>query len=153
MGTRDDWGLAPGADETGPPVFELDSFDDDDDDDDEPRGARGTGGTGADDGAASAGDLTLREDEIPEFVFVPSEYPTGGVTEDTRIQLRRVEGGGVALLAYSSLDLLVANLGEHQPWVAFPGHKVQELLAETGANAAVLDAPLDPARLEETEDE
>ena len=54
MGTRDDWGLAPGADETGPLVFELDTFDDDDD---EPRGARDTGGTGADDGTVSAGEI------------------------------------------------------------------------------------------------
>lgn len=143
MGTRDNWGQSPHAEQPGPPVIGMEDLQEPDD---EP-------GHDAAGGWALADELTLGEDEIPEFVFVPSEHPTGGVTGETKVQLRRVEGGGVVLLTYSSLELLVANLGEHQPWIAFPGRKVQELLAETGANAAVLDAPLDPARLEEPDDE
>jgi len=89
--------------------------------------------------------LELSEDEVPEFVFVPAERVTGGISPDTRVELRAVAGGGLALLTYSSPERLAENCGPHQPWVAFPGARVEELRQQTGADVAVLDAPLEPA--------
>ncbi len=99
----------------------------------------------------AAEDLALSNSELPEFVFVPSERVVHEVAESTRIELREVENGGHALLTYSSPTQLVENCGPHQPWVAFPVDRVEDLLHQTGADVAVLNAPLAPELWHEAE--
>lgn len=150
MGQLDNWGY-DAADQAAPPVFDPEHFEDEDYEARDPAKSFDHSDHGDADGAEQppSEQLTLDEDEIPDFVFIPSEYPADGVSEETRLQLRRVAGGGLALLTYSSLDLLVENFGDNQAWIAVPGGKVQELLMTTGANVAVLDAPIDPGQLED----
>lgn len=56
------------------------------------------------------------------------------------LELRRTVDGGLGLLAYTSLDLLVAGCGPAQPWVAVPVERVSEVAGLSGADTVVWDA-------------
>lgn len=72
-------------------------------------------------------------------VYVPSERVDGGVGPDTKVQLRYLEDGLLALPLFSSLEQLIADCGEGQPWVAVPAERVEEFRHIVGADLAVLD--------------
>lgn len=72
-------------------------------------------------------------------VYVPSERIEGGVGPDTKLQLRYLEDGLLALPVFSSLDQLIADCGEGQPWVAIPAERVEEFRHIVGADLTVLD--------------
>jgi hypothetical protein len=54
---------------------------------------------------------------VAQVVYLPAKrYRPGDTT--AQFELRYLDDGRPALLAYSSLDLLVAGCGDAQPWVA-----------------------------------
>lgn len=78
-------------------------------------------------------------DETAVVVYAPSEQVDGALKPDTRVQLRYLEDGQLALPLFSSLDELVADCGEGQPWVAIAAERVEEFRQIVGADVAVLD--------------
>lgn len=76
-----------------------------------------------------------------DMVFVPSE-PVDARTGQARLQLRRVRDGRLALLAYTSLDLLVAGCGESQGWIAAPVEQLEQLQPMAGFDVIALDVDL-----------
>lgn len=78
-----------------------------------------------------------------DSAFIPSRRVRRGETEAT-LELRRTEGGELAMLAYSSLELLVDGCGAEQPWIAVPGERLDELLRLSGAQVVLWDAALSP---------
>lgn len=84
-------------------------------------------------------------------VFLPSQRVQRG-DQELILELRRDPEGRVGVLAFSSLDLLVAGCGEFQPWVAVPAGTVQSLAEDAGAEVVMLDVALAPDQ-RHTEDE
>ena len=91
------------------------------------------------------GAVTLRAvDELTEAapaptVLVPSLRVQPG-DDEARLVLRQVDPDTLVLPAYSSLDALVRCCGEDQAWVALPGEVADQVAAQAGARAVVLDA-------------
>lgn len=83
------------------------------------------------------------------LAYVPSRRATAG-DEDVTLELRTTEDGELAMLVFSSLDLLVAGCGEAQPWVAIPWERVEIVMHLSGAEAVLWDVVLsDEQRYEE----
>lgn len=92
-------------------------------------------GTGAD-GFGGPGDAP-----VPEHVYVPSRRARKG-DQEVVLELRAMEAGGTALLAYASLGELVAHCGTGQPWIAVPFERLDNLRQLSGASMVVWDATL-----------
>lgn len=82
-------------------------------------------------------------DEGEPVAYVPSQR--GSLSdEQVALELRHTVDGRLAMLAYSSLDFLVAGCGEAQPWVAVPAERVTELQRLSGAETVLWDVALFP---------
>lgn len=81
-------------------------------------------------------------EEAPQVVYIPTAAPMRG--EDLTVVLRELEDASVALLVYSSLDLLVDGCGEEQPWIGFHTAGLEELQHQVGADLVLWDATLAP---------
>ncbi len=80
-------------------------------------------------------------DEPAELVYVPCERVLRGDTEVT-VELRRLQDGRTAVVAYTSLEALVENCGDLQPWASLPSDKVQEVQEHSGAEVVLWDVAL-----------
>lgn len=78
-----------------------------------------------------------------DVAYVPSMRLRSDDVEAT-LELRRTIDGALGVLAYSSLELLVAGCGPAQPWVAVPTGRVAELVGLAGAEVVVWDAEIPP---------
>lgn len=87
-----------------------------------------------------------------DAVFVPSRRVRRGDAEAT-LELRRTEDGQLAMLAYSSLELLVDGCGEGQPWVAVPRERVAGLLSLSEADVVLWDVALSPEQRHPADEE
>ncbi|MGH3940875.1 MAG: SAV_915 family protein [Pseudonocardiaceae bacterium] len=79
------------------------------------------------------------------LVFVPSRPFRPGDAE-AKLELQPMPGDRLALMAYSSRELLCWGCGPHQPWVSVPAGLLDAVRQEAGAHTITLDTPL-PARL------
>lgn len=79
------------------------------------------------------------------LAYVPSQRLRPEDVEAT-LELRRTVDGALAVLAFSSLDLLVAGCGASQPWVAVPMDRVEDLVGLAGADEVLWDVELTPAQ-------
>ncbi|HEU0090156.1 MAG TPA: SAV_915 family protein [Pseudonocardiaceae bacterium] len=79
------------------------------------------------------------------LVFVPSQPFRPGDAE-VKLELQPMPGGRLALMAYSTRDLLDWGCGPYQPWVAVPAGLLDDARQQAGAHTIVLDTPL-PVRL------
>lgn len=77
-------------------------------------------------------------------LYVPCE-PRDPGDPQVRVLAAQPSPDCTVLLVWSSLDLLVAACGEHQPWVSVPLGEAAALRGQLEAVAVVLD----PARLTE----
>lgn|SRR5690606_7672775 len=80
--------------------------------------------------------------EEVEPVFVPLAERLLSRDRDVTVELRRLEDGRLAVLAYSSLDSLVASCGDLQPWASLPADKIAEIQQCSGADLVLWDAAL-----------
>ena len=76
-----------------------------------------------------------------EVVFLPANEPSSGDSR-AQLQLRRMEDGRLALLAYTSLELLVAGCGPRQAWIAAPVDDLETLMPLAGFEVIALDVDL-----------
>lgn len=76
-----------------------------------------------------------------DVVFVPAERPSDGDSQ-VRLQLRSMEDGRMAVLAYTSLELLVAGCGPQQAWVAAPTEELENLKSLAGFDVIALNVDL-----------
>ena len=86
----------------------------------------------------------MEEPESQPVVYVPCE-PRDPGDPAVRVLAPQPSPDCTVLAVWSSLDLLVAACGEHQPWVSIPLGETAALRAQLSATAVVLD----PARLTE----
>lgn len=77
-------------------------------------------------------------------LFVPLEKRLLEGDKEATVSLRRLEDGRLAVLAYTSLDALVAACGNLQPWASMPSDSVMELQSQSGADLVLWDEALPP---------
>lgn len=88
--------------------------------------------------------MTILSDQgtvVPPVVYVPARRIREGDTE-TSLELRKLADGTLVLLAYSSLDRLIDNCGEYQPWALIGAPQLEQLKPVAGFETVVLDAEL-----------
>lgn len=86
----------------------------------------------------------LDADEVhymPPEVWVPIRLPAEGATE-VALELRETGSNGLALVAFSSADALVAGCGSGQPFVMIPAADLKRLRHVVGFGCVVLDQGL-----------
>ena len=87
------------------------------------------------------------DEQLPEQVFLPAERITDP-NQPVTLELRVLADGTTAMLAYTSLDTLVAGCGDGQPWIAVGGQDVEDLQQRSEADTVLWDAavPLEQRR-------
>lgn len=90
--------------------------------------------------------------EPAELVYVPCERVLRGDTEVT-VELRRLEDGRTVVVAFTSLESLVENCGDLQPWASLPSDKVQEIQEHSGAEVVLWDVALPAEQRNDSEGE
>lgn len=102
-------------------------------------------------GAEFAGAESSDDRDGDDLIYIPCRCVQEG-DQDAFLELRPLEDGRVAMLAYSSLDHLVAGCGEAQPWLAVPPRYVSEYENQSGADVVVWDTAL-PEELQHSSEE
>jgi hypothetical protein len=72
-------------------------------------------------------------------VYVPAHPITTGGRKDVGFELRPLESGEKAAIAFTSLPRLVQALGNSQPWVAMRMGRLRELMGTRGVAQLALD--------------
>ncbi len=112
--------FAPDHEPDAPAVIEPGSFSDDDNQPPEPR----------------------HEDLGKTVVYLPVAAPMGDDQENVTVQLRNTDAGELVLPVFSGLDALVAACGEDQAWVSVTAGDLDGLVAQSGADSVMVDAPV-----------
>ncbi|MGH3906857.1 MAG: SAV_915 family protein [Pseudonocardiaceae bacterium] len=77
------------------------------------------------------------------MVYLPSQRVVEG-DDEAQLELRRLDDGRLAAVAYTTRERLVQCCGESQPWVLLPTRVLEEYHERLGIEAVVLDADLPP---------
>lgn len=77
------------------------------------------------------------------LVFVPAHPRATDYGKDIGVELRGTDGGGLVGIAFSSLQRLVAALGEYQPWVAMERERFTAFVGAAGAPFVCVDPALE----------
>ena len=73
---------------------------------------------------------------LPSIIVAPAHpIPSAGV----EIELAKLESGEPVAVVYSTVKLLVAQLGKSQPWMALPSDSLVALVAAKQITGIVLD--------------
>ena len=79
---------------------------------------------------------------IPPAVYLPCSPTIPG--EAPQVEMRQLEDGRVALLAYTALDRMARCCGPHQPWALYPTEELSALRSSSPYDVVVLDHELPP---------
>jgi hypothetical protein len=83
--------------------------------------------------------------DVPEIVIAPARRDVRpGHNGDVVFEVRELPDGGRVMPVFTTVRRLVAALGPHQPWVALPLRKVQEIMGGAGVYSVVLDPQAHP---------
>ncbi len=77
------------------------------------------------------------------LVYVPAHPRVGGNVKDIGVELRGTRYGEVVGIAFSSVQRLVASLGEYQPWVAMDRDRFTAFVGAAGAPLVCVDPALE----------
>lgn len=84
------------------------------------------------------GSEMLEDDEEPAVVYTPTATSLRG--DEVTLVLRELEDDTTAMLAFTSLELLVRGCGETQPWLGIRPEAVEAFKELAGADKVVWDA-------------
>lgn len=77
---------------------------------------------------------------VPPILYLPCK--AGSTTDLAMIEMRELEDGRVALMAYTALDRLARCCGTEQSWVLFKTASLGELRRESPFDVVLFDQPL-----------
>lgn len=77
---------------------------------------------------------------VPPVLYLPTKPDPD--PEVTKIEMRELEDGRVALMAYTALDRLARCCGPHQPWVLYRTDALGELRETSPYDVIALDQPI-----------
>jgi hypothetical protein len=78
-------------------------------------------------------------------VYVPAHPITSRGRKDVGFEIRELETGEKAAVAFTSLPRLVEALGKSQPWLAMPMARLRDLMGSRGVAQVAVD-PIVPAK-------
>lgn len=78
-------------------------------------------------------------------VYVPAHPITSRGRKDVGFEIRELESGEKAAIAFTSLPRLVEALGNSQPWLAMPMTRLLDLMGSQGVAQVAVD-PTVPAK-------
>jgi hypothetical protein len=81
--------------------------------------------------------------EPAEFVFAPAHPQVLGGRKDVVFEVRRLADGTAVLPVFSTVQKLVAALGEAQPWACLPLREVRGLMGLSRVEQVLIDPDLD----------
>lgn len=73
--------------------------------------------------------------------YVPCS-PVESGAEQVQLEMREREDGSTALLAYTSLERLVAGCGKEQPWVAVHSGEIEDIQQQANFDLVAFDVEL-----------
>ncbi|HEY6423209.1 MAG TPA: SAV_915 family protein [Pseudonocardiaceae bacterium] len=76
------------------------------------------------------------------LIFVPAHPRVAGNVKDIGVELRGTDDGKLVGIAFSSVQRLVAALGDYQPWVAMERGRFAAFVGAAGAPFVCMDPPL-----------
>lgn len=91
-------------------------------------------------GAEYAGN---EDSESANTVFVATQQ-VGPQDTKAQVELRQDQAGRLVMLAYSSLDSLIAGAGEFQPWISVLADRFYQVQQDCGADVVQWDVELPP---------
>jgi hypothetical protein len=77
--------------------------------------------------------------EVPEFVYAPAHPQVRGDRKDVVFEVRQLADGRPVLPVFTSVQRLVAVLGEAQPWVCLPLREVRALMGLSTVEQVLID--------------
>lgn len=80
----------------------------------------------------------------PTVVFTPAHPVAGGETPSFALEPRRMADGISAVIAFSSVEALVAQLGRYQPWMGFSPEDLRRIAYANGIKRVYLDPKVYP---------
>lgn len=81
----------------------------------------------------------------PPVVLIPTEREWPGGDEGPDVELRELDDGSLALLAYTSLKALTEGAGPRQPYIEVLPSAIEEIRYALGADVVLWDVALDGA--------
>lgn len=82
----------------------------------------------------------VHDAQTVETAYLPTNRAS--VDDEVELELRDTTDGNRALLAFTSLEQLVAGCGDGQPWIAVPGANVDDIKTRSGSDVVFWDAAL-----------
>lgn len=82
----------------------------------------------------------VHDDQTVATAYLPTNQAS--VDDAVELELRDTTDGNRALLAFTSLEQLVAGCGDGQPWIAVPGTNVADIKIRSGSDVVFWDAAL-----------
>lgn len=80
---------------------------------------------------------------MPPALYLPVSSAEGG--EFHEVELRAMNDGRLALLAYTALDRLADAQGPHQPWMLYPTDRLEDLEQSQPYDVILLDLEIPEA--------
>ena len=90
-------------------------------------------------GVASPGVVDEASGEVPELLFVPAHPVEGQPNASFALEPRMMDDGLAAVIAFTSVQQLVAQLGRYQPWAAFEPEDLRRLVHAIGIDRVYVD--------------
>jgi hypothetical protein len=84
------------------------------------------------------------DDQAPTVLFIPTATPLRG-EDEVGLVLRELDTDHLAILVFTSPEMLLRGCGNEQPWIGVKPEALHELQHLSGADVALWDVVLDPA--------
>lgn len=91
-------------------------------------------------GSSLSQTMTSERPTVPPVLYLPCR--PGASEGDAEIEMRQLDDGRVALLAYTALDRLAHCCGPHQPWVLYRTEELSALRQASPYDNVVMDQEL-----------
>ena len=105
--------------------------------------ARSSGGLYGGNSVDDIGGVVMTETRpviVPPVLYLPCQ--PGATADHAEVEMRLLQDGRTALLAYTALDRLADGCGPHQSWVLYKTEELGVLRQTSPYDIVILDQPL-----------
>jgi hypothetical protein len=88
--------------------------------------------------------MGVDDDQAPTVLYLPTAAPLRG-EDEVALVLRELDTNQLALLVFTSPEMLQRGCGNEQPWIGVKPEALYELQHLSEADVVLWDAVLDPA--------
>lgn len=84
------------------------------------------------------------DDQAPTVLYIPTAAPLRG-EDEVSLVLRELDTDQLAILVFTSREMLLRGCGNEQPWIGVKPEALHELQHLSEADVVLWDVVLDPA--------